>query len=249
MAYQFAVSPDVHARDLSNWFILNTRIQKITNESFHATTYDDFEELHRAIAADSVDLIFANAADTALLVRDKGFVPIAKPTGASDEATVVVAADSPIQSLGDLPSELTVAATDAPDVDRICRILLEPADLGGDSIRINPKRNYVLIAKSLMTGESQAGFFLKAAFDELSDVTKKMLRPLISSSIYVVVHSLLASPAVAHLRDPILNGLIEMSSNSSDHDLLAGLGSPSGWEPMSAEDAEFMIDLMETLAS
>ncbi len=245
MTYQFAVSPDVHARDLSNWFILNTWLQRITSESFHATLYGDFQELHQAIATNSIDLIYANAADTAVLVRDKGFTPIVRAKGVADEATVVAAADSPIHSLDDMSTALTVAATDAPDVERICRILLEPADLDWGAIQLVRKSNYVLVAKSLISKESEAGFFLKAAFDELSDITKKMLRPVISSKIYVVGHSLLGSPAIAHLRGSILTGLLRMS----DLELAAGLGAPNGWESMSIDDADFLIDLMDTLAS
>lgn len=249
MTYQFAISPDVHARDLSNWFIFNTRLQRVTGEAFHATVYDDFTELHRAIAAGSVDLIFANASDTALLVREHGFSPVARPTDVADEAVVVVADESPVTSLSNLPSELSVAATDAPDVERICRILLEPADLGVDGIQITPKRNYVLVAKALITGESAAGFFLQAAFDELSAVTKGMLRPLIASRIHVVSHSLLISPVISRLHDQILRALLEMSADGAGQELMAGLGAPNGWEPMSMEDAAFMTDLMDTLAS
>ena len=249
MTYQFAVSPDVHVRDLSEWFVLNTRVQKTTGESFHATTYDDFDDLHRAIDSGAVDLIFANAADTASLVRDHGFLPVARPAGVSDEATVVVTSDSPIVSLDDLTPGLVVAQTDAPDVERICRILLEPADLGVDGIQLMRKRNYVLVAKALMAKEAQAGFFLRAAFDDLSEITRSQLRPLISSHIYVITHSMLASPAIAHLREPILRGLTEMSTRPSDEGLLAGLGAPQGWELLSPEDAEFLIDLMDTLAN
>lgn len=249
MSYQFAISPDVHARDLSNWFILNTRIQRATNESFRATVYDDFGELHRAIAEGSVDLIFANAADTALLVREHSFTPVARPTGVADEAAVVVAEESPLRSLSDLPRELSIAATDAPDVERICRILLEPADLEADGMRIILKRNYVLVAKALISGEAQAGFFLQAAFDELSAVTKGMLRPLITSKIHVVAHSLLVSPVISRLKDAILASLLDVSKDSSGEALMAGLGAPNGWESMSMEDAAFMTDLMDTLAN
>ena len=254
MTFQFAISPDVHARDLTNWFLLNTRIQRITGQAVRATIYDDFSDLHRAYDAGAVDLVFANAADTALLVRDAGFSPVVRPAGVSDEAAVVVAGSSPLHSLADLAglagqaAHLQVAATDAPDVERICRILLEPSDLEPQAITLAVKRNYVLVAKALITGQAEAGFFLRAAFDSLSGLTRRDLRPLISSQIYVVSHALLASPAVAHLREPITTGLEAMTHNPADQDLLAGLGAPHGWQRMSWDDVHFMIDLMDTLA-
>ena len=129
MTFGFAISPDVHVRDITDWFVLNTRLQRLTGQPIRATVYDDFGDLHRAYDDGRVDLVYANAADTALLVRDHGFLPVAAPQEVSDEAVVVVAQDGPLRSLDDLGAHLTVAATDAPDVERICRILLEPADL------------------------------------------------------------------------------------------------------------------------
>jgi phosphonate transport system substrate-binding protein len=249
MSYCFALSPDVHARDLSNWFVLNTRLQRALGTAIHPVVYDDFGELHEAIAAGSVDIVYANAADTALLLRRHGFSPLARARQVADEALVAVGAISPIQSLEALPAKIRAAATDAPDVERICRILLEPADLGAGEIEVVAKRNYVLVAKSVATGESEVGFFLRQAFDELSDLTRGMLRPLISSQIYVVSHCLLASGRMAPFVPQILTTLETMADDPAVADLLVGLGAPRGWERLTLEDAEFMVDLMDTLES
>jgi phosphonate transport system substrate-binding protein len=248
MTYQFAISPDVHVRDITSWFLLNTKIQRMTDQAFRATTYDDFAELSSAYATGQVDLVFANAADTTRLVRDYGFVPVATPISVADEAAVVVADDSPAHSLDDLRGSLTVAATDAPDVERICRILLEPADLGPADLTISVKRNYVLVAKALFTGEAQAGFFLQAAYDSLSELTRRRLRPVISSRIYVVRHCLLASPTIGSLVDPIAAGLEALAGDGANEELLAGLGAPGGWQRMSMDEVQFMIDLVDALA-
>jgi phosphonate transport system substrate-binding protein len=247
MSYQFAISPDVHNRDLTSWFILNTRIQRITGQPFHPTLFDDFGDLHRAYEAGQVDLVFANAADTALLVRRHGYRPVAGPIGVADEAAVVVAAESPVRAFDQLPAPFPVAATDAPDVERICRILLEPSDLDRSQIPVEVKRNYVLVAKALMTGQSAGGFFLRTAYDQLSEVIRSRLRILISSQIYVVRHCLLAAPAIGSLIEPLLDGLRAMSDRPADAELLAELGAPHGWEPTSVEQVEFMIDLMDAL--
>ncbi len=248
MTYQFALSPDVNLRDLSHWFVFNTRLQKLTGEPFHLTAYDDFADLHGAIERDGVDLIFANAADTALLVRERGFLPLASPAGVSDEALIAVSADGGIHALGDLAGPaLTVAATDAPDVERICRILLEPVDRVGGAVQVTTKRNPVLVAKGVITGETTAGFFLAAAYRELSQTTRNLLRPIAESHIYVVRHSLLVGPRLAALREGLIAGLAQMLDSEADRALLHDLGAPAGWAPMSAEEAELMIDLMDTL--
>ena len=164
------------------------------------------------------------------------------------EATVVVAADSEIQKVTDLTAPLTAAATDAPDVERICRILLEPANLAYPDIEVSLRPNPVLVAKAVMQGQVPVGFFPQNAYEELSSMVKMQLRELIRSRIYVVRSSLLASPGIAHLVEPIWKGLEQLSADPATKDLLTALGAPQGWERLEREDTEFMIDLMDALA-
>ena len=185
MSLQFSISPDFNADQLSQWFIFNTWMQRALARPIHFEPYDEFAALRAALAADKVDLIYANPFDTAFLVREQGFLPIARARRRSDEAIVAVAAGSPARRIADLASPLRVAATDAPDVEMIGRILLEPAGLGRGDIQLTRK-------------------------------------------------ALLASLLAMHL------------SERSSH-LLADLGFLDGWEEMTLEDAEFMIDLMDTL--
>lgn len=248
MTRQFVISPDVNVRNITDWFILNTKVQRMTGEAFHATAYTDFADLHKAYDDEQADLVFANAADTAMLVRDRGYVPIAAATGVSKEASVVVSADGPLHELSDLPVSLTVASTDAPDVERICRILLEPANLGPADLELQIKPNPVLVAKAVMRDEVQVGFFPQDAYDELSSMVKDQLRVLISSKIFVVRNSLLASPAIAGHVDAIWAGLETMNQETGDSELLHALGAPNGWERLTLEDTHFMIDLMDALS-
>jgi phosphonate transport system substrate-binding protein len=72
MTRRFVISPDVNVGNTTDWFILNTKVQRMTGEAFHATAHTDFPDLHTAYAAGQAHVIFANAADTAMLVRDHG---------------------------------------------------------------------------------------------------------------------------------------------------------------------------------
>ena len=250
MTYHFALSPDVNVRDLSHWFVFNTRLQKRTGAKFHLSPFDDFAELERTIASDGIDLIYANAADTAVLVRQRGFVPLVRARGVADEALIAVAEESPWRSLKDLRGDsLVAAATNAPDVERICRILLEPVDFGKEAIQVLYRRNPVMVTKSLLLGEAKVGFFLATAFEEMSATVKNMLRPLAKSRVHLVRHSMLASPRMVALRETLRDAFLELSSSHEDHSLLVGLGAPQGWVEMSSEEADLMIDLMDTLDS
>ena len=226
MTLQFAICPDVNIQNVTDWFIFNTKLQRITGEAFRPTSYTDFADLHAAFEENRADLVYANAADTAYLVRNKGYLPVAWASGMAKEATVAVAADSEFQKVTDLTGPLTAAATDEV------------------SLRPNP----VLVAKAVMQGQVPVGFFPQDAYDELSSMVKKQLRELIRSRIYVVHSSLLASPGIAHLVEPIWHGLEQMSADPANAELLTALGAPHGWERLGQEDTEFMIDLMGALA-
>jgi len=247
MAYQFTISPDFNSNQLSSWFIFNNRLQKFLGDATHLQLYDDFQSLREAEDRGEVDIIFANAFDTAFLVREKGFIPVARGADRSDEALIAVAAESPVSHVTDFKPGVKVAATDAPDVEMIGRILLEPADLDRDNISLLRKENYVTVAKSLIQGDADAGFFLRTSYDDLSDLIRRQLQAVVSSHIYVVCHALLISPKLAERQDSLLKGLQSMTGNVEDSALLDEIGMPGGWVAMEREDAEFMIDMMNTL--
>ena len=248
MVYQLAIGPDVNVQDISEWFVFNTRIQRLTGEGFRATSHSDFADMHAAFDQDTVDLVYANAADTARLVRQKGFIPIACAANMSTEMTIAVATTSQLNSVDDIAGELTVAATDAPDVERIGRILLEPTDLPPEQIKVTHRPNPVLVAKAVINQEAQAGFFPQHAFEALSSIVRRDLRVLIASHIYVIHHNFLASPRIAHLVEPLWNALETMNTSPMDQDLNEALGAPHGWRRLEDEELQFQIDLMDALA-
>jgi phosphonate transport system substrate-binding protein len=245
MPIQLAISPDFSAENVANWFVFNTWLQRTLGERIHLELVDDFAALRAALTADQIDLVYANPFDTAWLVRERGFQPVARPVDHGDEAAVVVSADSPVRRIVDLPSPLRVACTDAPDVEMIGRILLEPAGLDRDTIELVRRPTYVLVAKSLISGAVDAAFFLERSFAELSDLVRSKMRPLVTSRIHVVQHSLLVAPSLAGRRRALLDALLSM--RDSQPRLLADLGLVGGWQEMTLDDAEFMIDLMHTL--
>lgn len=247
MSYRFALSPDFNAREIPSWFIFNTRLQQLTGQALRMEMFESFGALRQAIHDDSVDLVYANAFDAALLVRQKGFVPVAQPADNPDEALVVVSAESEVRGIVDLRPGLRIAATEAPDVEMIGRILIEPADLDRENSTLAYQKSYILVAKALLNGTADTGFFLKRSFDQLSNSTRRGLRPIADSHIYVVRHGLLAGPRLAAQRDEILAAVRSMNVEAKDRALLEELGFQGGWQELTREDAEFMIDLMETL--
>lgn len=248
MTYRMTVSPDFSPDFIAGWYIFNTWMQKQLSEAIHLELFDSFEEQRKEIDEDKIDLIFANPYDASTLIRDKGFVAIAAPSGKSDEAMICVNSESDYKSVEDLKENCNIAMADDPEVNTIGMIMLEPADLNGKNINSSELKNYVMVAKNLINGSADAGFFLKESYDNMSKFIKSQVRPVITSEISVIRHSFLVGPKLANKADEIRKLLNEMHTIDKGPGVLESLGF-SQWENQTQEDAEFMIDLMDTLVA
>ncbi len=246
MPFNFTVSPDFAPDHMSGWFYFNTWLQRRLGTEIHLELFDSFEAQREAIKAGQVDLIYANPYDASMLVREMGFRAVARPAGRKDEAVIVVPAESGAEAVEDLATGIRLATTDDPDVHTIGMIMLEPADLDASNISQKSYDTYILVAKALLRGEADVGFFLKQGFDELSDLIKKQMRVLVSSQISVVHHALLVGPQMQD-RMAELKGLVtEMHKDEKGVGVLESMGIEE-FEPMTMEQTEFMIDLIDTL--
>lgn len=246
MSYQMTVSPDFAPEYIPGWYIFNTWLQKQLGEGIHLELYNDFESQREAIANDQIDIIYANPFDAAMLIREKGFTALVRPSGKNDEVVVVVNNDNPAQRVEDLAPGLRLVFTNDPDVHLIGMIMLEPADLNVNNVQMQEVDTYVLVAKQLLRGEADVGFFLKEAFYDLSQFIREQLRVLVESEISVVHHALLVGPRLKDKQEQIRELLLNMASDPKGPGVLESLGFRA-WENVEQEDAEFMIDLMDTL--
>ncbi len=246
MSYHFTVSPDFNPKNLSGWFIFNTWLQKALGEAIHLDLYNDFESQRQAIADDRFDLIYANPFDATVLVREKGFLPLVSPAGRADEAIVAVPRESPVNDVEDLPTNVRISTTDDHDVNMMCMLMLEPADIDSHSARIKQRDSYVLIAKDLLQGDADVGFFLEETYQDLSRVIRQDLRPLVQSQIQLIHHVLLVGPRLLDRQAEIQQLLVDIHQTDKGRRIVEELGFQC-WQAISQEETEFMIDLMDTL--
>lgn len=242
--HTFSVSPDFTPDHLPGWFIFNTWLQRALNAPFHLELYDDFPSQREAIQEGKIDLIYANPYDAAMLVRQKGFKPLARFGNVVDEAVVAVNAASPYFKVEDCAPGIRVAGTDDPDVRTMGMIMLEPAELDGTNVQLIECENYVLVAKQVIRQTADVGIFLAEAFDNLSSLARKELRVLVRSEIHLVHHALMIGPSIMDRRESLQRALLDMADK--DRQGLKALGGEN-WELVDDENMEFMIDLMDTL--
>lgn len=248
--FNISVSPDFKPDKISSWYVFNTFFQRLSDLGLHMKMVNDFQELHQLIKAEEIDLIYANPYDAAMLVNDYGFAPLVRPTGKNDECVIVTSADSDLTNIEDLKGQdgLVIAATDDPATNMIGMRMLEPANLNESNTQTTQAVSFVAVAKQVMQGDAQIGFFLKDAYDELSNLIKSRLKVLVASEISVIYHSLMVGPKLMSQRERLLELLLSMNNDERGLEILKDLEF-DGFEEMSDEDAAFMIDLMETLKS
>lgn len=246
MPLNLTVSPDFAPSHISGWFIFNTWMQRQLGEGIHLELYDSFDTQRDDIKAGKYDLVYANPFDASMLVRDLGFKAIVRPLAKADETIIATNADSSIRSVEDLDPGCQLYTTDDPDVNRIAMIMLEAADLDESNTQSHTVDSYVIVARNILKGSADAGFFLKDAYDELSDLIRSQMRVLITSEISVVHHTFLVGPKLQERAEEIQKFLIAMSNDDKGKGVLDSMGL-QGFEEMTEEETEFMIDLIDTL--
>ena len=244
--YNMLIAPDFSPERFAGWHMFNTLMQKRADMHLHLVTPASYTEQEEKINAGNIDLIYANPFDAATLIREKGYRAIARPVGKSDEMVIAAAEKSAINTLEDLSKGATVAMADNRDVKLIGLRLLEAVDLEESDLNWEVTENYQAAARKVINDEAQAAMFLAEVFHGLSRLTKMQLTVLIESDLATISHVLLVKDGFDK-EDELTQAVLDFHKDDEGKATLTELGMAEGFEAMSEEDAEFMIDLMETL--
>ncbi|MGP4848718.1 PhnD/SsuA/transferrin family substrate-binding protein, partial [Marinobacter sp. 1Y8] len=166
--------------------------------------------------------------------------------GKSDEMIIAAAANSTISRLEDIQAGANVAMADNRDVKLIGLRLLEAVDIDASDLNWDVTETYQAAARKVIKGEAHVAFFLAEIFHSFSRLTKTQLSVLIESDLADISHVLLVKEDFPDAQI-FLEAILNLHNDADGKEALAELGMPQGFEPMSEEDAEFMIDLMQTL--
>lgn len=244
--HNMLIAPDFSPDRFAGWHMFNTLIQKRAQLDMHLNIPASHTEQKQMIDNGDIAVIYANPFDAATLIREQGYRAVARPIGKSDEMVIASSSNGDIKTLDDLSAGATIAMADNRDVKLIGLRLLEAVDLLADDLNWQITETYQAAARQVIKGEAQATFFLAEIFHSLSRLTKAQLTVLIESDLADISHVLLIKDGFEDeqiLMDTILN----LHNDDDGKDTLTELGMPQGFEAMSEEDGEFMLDLMETL--
>ena len=246
MAYNFLIAPDFSQERFPVWHMFNTLLQKRSGHDLHLVTPASHAEQEDSLAKDDIKVIYANPFDAAKLIREDGYRAIARPIGKSDEMTIISSAGGNIKCLDDLNAGTKIAMADNRDVKLIGLRLLEAVDLSEDDVEFIITETYQAAAKQVVKGEADVAFFIAEIYHSLSKLTKSQLNVLIESNIATISHVILVKDGFTQA-DDIAKVILSLKDDADGQAVLSELGMTDGFEPIDDEDAEFMIDLMETL--
>ena len=243
----FLIAPDFSPEHFASWHLLNTVLQRRSGIHLHLLTPASAQEQGELLSAGKADVVYANPFDATDLIRTHGYLPLVRPIRRYDEMVIATGAQSPVKDLESLRPGCQIAVTENRDVRLIGLRLLEPADLDESLINWVCEDSYQAVARKVIRGEVDAGFFMSEAFASLTRLTRSQMVVLVESAISDISHVLLIKPQYPVEFDAIKNVFCGLGQMPGDQELLLSLGLPHGFEPMTQEQAEFMIDLMDTL--
>lgn len=244
--HNMLIAPDFSPERFAGWHMFNTLIQKRANLNMHLNIPASHAEQETLIEAGDIQIIYANPFDAAALIREQGYRAVARPIGKSDEMVIAAAANSDINHLDDIHKGATVAMADNRDVKLIGLRLLEAVDIEESDLNWDITETYQAAARKVIKGDAQAAFFLAEIFHSFSRLTKAQLSVLIESDLADISHVLLIKDDFPDAQI-FIEAILDLHSDDDGKEALTELDMPEGFEAMSEEDAEFMIDLMQTL--
>lgn len=243
----FLIAPDFPPEDFAGWHLFNIQLQRLLDTDIHLQMPADHKEQEQLLKGGDIGLVYANPFDATELIRGQGFLPLARPIGRPDEMIIASYAQSPYGHSDELQAGCKILVTDNYDVQLLGLRLLESAAIGRNDIEWLHADSYPEAARRLIAQEADAAFFLASAYRSFRPNTLSQLKPLMESRINDLSHIVLLHPDHAGRYALLQQAFVSMADRPEGRLVLEDLNIPQGFAALSQEDAEFMVDIIETL--
>lgn len=223
------ITPDFSPEFFANWHMFNTQLQRALDTTIHLQTPAGYREQQELLDSETVALVYANPFDAGSLMRDKGYIPLAKPDLPSDQVLVVANAQSAFATLDDLPADSRVLITANRDMESIGLDVLQGTAITADTVQWLHARTFTELARRLMANEAEIGLFLASSFRGLNTGTQGSLKILFETEFEDFGHVMLLHPDFADQADKLRAALLNMAQSPVSRMTLADLGMAKGF--------------------
>lgn len=231
------VCPHDTANNPDRWYLFVQYLTQKLGTSIHFDIALDFADFHERL--DHADLVYANPADSLLLIDTQGFVPLVRPANVYDEVVFVAnhAIENPtLESL----QEATIASVES--MLATCVGLRYLSQQGIEPAGIADYDSWLSVIGGVWREEASFGIIYKDTYDELSEQGKSMAHHFATSNERVAFHCILAGRKALDTQAGILQTLIGMDTDERGMDVLKELHIPQ-WIPVKQDE----IDTIRTL--
>lgn len=242
-AFTFLVAPDFPPSQTLDWYRLNIVLQQALQQSVHLKLTTGFDAYHQALEA-LPSLVYVGAYDTAKMIRQYHYLPLARPESASDEVVIFTDANSPIFYLKDINKSTHFVCQIDIDVERVGRILLEPDEIVKKEVDWRSMDSYQSVIRHVLGHKNSVGIIRANNFRSLSPNLRRRCRTVITSSLSVLFHTLLLSPKCSAYKEDFAKALKQLNQHP---EILNNIGLRS-FKPMSETVAHFICDVVDTLS-
>lgn len=243
----FMVSPDYLPKHYGSWYLLGNYLQETTGLDIRMHMPGQMEDNIVQTANGSMALVYANPFDTSRLIRHQGYLPLVKPQEKYDEMVIFCRTDKTYESLRDLSPGCRIAAAQNKDVQAIGMRLMEGFGLTQSNTQTVRQDSQAAVLNAVYHQHADVGFLLADVFQNLSRFGQKQFKSIMNSHIHDIYHAILLHPDHADKAQILIEAFEEMKQSRAGQTVLDELDLPNGFISMQTEEAEFMIDLMETL--
>ena len=230
------ITPDFPPEFFANWHMFNTQLQRALDTTIHLQMPAGYREQNDLIDSETIALVYANPFDAGSLMREKGYIALAKPNLPSDQVLVVANAQSALAALSDLPADSRVLITANRDMERIGLDVLQGTAITADSVQWLPTRTFTELARRLMANEAEIGLFLASSFRSLNASTQGSLKILFETQFDSFGHTMLLHPDFAEQADKLREVLVNMVQSPVNKMTLEDLGMAKGFVALGVDD-------------
>lgn len=241
------VVPDYMPDQFSIWYMLNNYVQKNSGQSISILMPSSFDEVIEQQKKEKVSLLYVNPFDAATYVKDQGYLPFIRPKNKFDEVAIVTAIDSPINSIEELEGEVSIAVSHNEDTNIIGRSLLGSSNLKEEEVELVKKDNFLMVASTVIRHNATIGVIQNDVFEKFNDITKGQLKILLKSKINEISHVMLYKPDQVEEVSSLKDAFISMIEDETGKSILEGLGFNEGFEELSDDTMELMINIIDTM--
>ncbi len=246
MALNYSVSPYLSHNNKTVWADFEKLLRNKEKLSLQFKKYSSPRAFNKEFSSGQLGLIYADPFHASLLLRNHGYLPIARALGQYDEAAVVVRADSSILDIQDLDSQMYLSISVEP-VNRILgRLLLQPADMDEDEMVCRYHRTHRLVVRDLLLDKTDVGVIAASNFDQLKPEIKTRLRILVRTQVYLFSSLWMLSPEHIEQYPALAGAFNRMHKYKKGNRILKKFNTKS-WLNVEQIKAEEMADLLHML--